>query len=345
MTDDKDIRTRCNEDSIRQWIADLGITGMGLSRDDREKRSQAYRAILECKDLAFPLLLSAFKNQPPNTITTNELAIELLGEIGETEAVETLINILETQGPHTRIAAAKALGKIGDPRAIAPLIESFRNKTIDPETDIEAAISAAHSLGQHGEAALEPLLNTLQDENSEVRGYTTIALGELGNPKAIEHLIELALHESNFVVRAHIANALGRIGDLSAVPCLADLLTDDAPYVRQCAVQALGRIEGPEVFEPVANALNDSSDLVKRAAIQVLGTLKENPRSFDLLLESTNDPDPRLRGPAALALGHLGDRRALPRLEQLLEDHSESISKSTVSRYAERAIDLILKQS
>ncbi len=67
-----------------------------------------------------------------------------LGQTGDAQAVEPLLDALANFEPPTRAAAAAALGQIGDPRAIGPLVAALA--TPDP-TVREAAARALELLG------------------------------------------------------------------------------------------------------------------------------------------------------------------------------------------------------
>ena len=60
--------------------------------------------------------------------------------------------------------------------------------------------------------------------------------------------------------------------------------------------------------------------------------------AVDPLIETLNDEDWRVRGAAAWALGNLGDEKAIPALEKLLDDESGFVKKG-----AQSAIDSINK--
>ena len=75
----------------------------------------------------------------------HEEAVEALSKIGDTRAVEPLIAALKDGHMDVRGAAAKALGKIGDARAVEPLVTSLR----DEITNVRGA--AAEALGKIGD--------------------------------------------------------------------------------------------------------------------------------------------------------------------------------------------------
>lgn len=100
-------------------------------------------------------------------------AVEVIGKIGDTRAVEPLISAL---GYSERPAIA--LGRIADPTAVEPLIASLRS------SDTRLQSSAAIALGQIGdERAVEPLSALLKHEDSYVRGKAEQALRDMHDPE------------------------------------------------------------------------------------------------------------------------------------------------------------------
>jgi hypothetical protein len=105
-----------------------------------------------------------------------------------------------------------------------------------------------------------------------VRQGAATALGQIGDPEAVPHLIT-ALSDSDDSVRQGAATALGRIGDPEAVPHLITALSDSDDSVRQGAATALGRIGDPEAVPHLITALSDSNDSVRQGAATALGQL------------------------------------------------------------------------
>ncbi|MCU4137422.1 MAG: HEAT repeat [Thermodesulfobacteria bacterium] len=103
-----------------------------------------------------------------------------------------------------RKAAARVLGKIGDERAIGPLITTLRDKY---EWVREAA---AKALVKIGKPAVESLIQTLRDEDPDVRWAAAYVLGNIGDLRAIEPLIQTLRDENSFVREAAVY-ALGKI--------------------------------------------------------------------------------------------------------------------------------------
>jgi len=70
-------------------------------------------------------------------------------------------------------------------------------------------------------------------------------------------------------------------------------------------------------------------------AAEVLGELGDI-RAVNILIEKLNDPEMLVRGSSAVALGKIGDRRAIPALRQLA-GHSEEVDQ--VKAFAKGALD------
>lgn len=121
------------------------------------------------------------------------------------ENVDGLIEALGYQDDHNvRLAAASALGKVGDSRAVTPLIGALDDRKRVKEI-------AARALGEIGDMrAVEPLITQLHDENWEIRGTVAKALGKIGDDHAIQPLISL-LEDKNENVRWHAVQALEAI--------------------------------------------------------------------------------------------------------------------------------------
>jgi hypothetical protein len=84
-----------------------------------------------------------------------------------------------------RSAAARALGQLGDPRAIEPLISALRDEHQLVRSE------AADALGRVGKDAVIPLLSALEDENQEVRSSAADALAITGDARAVEPVIAI----------------------------------------------------------------------------------------------------------------------------------------------------------
>lgn len=140
-----------------------------------------------------------------------------LGGIGGTESTQTLIGVINDEGeiPDVRVAATIALGNIGSPEAVNVLKKTYENqnmnmnvrngalialgKTENQEAaeffikkigDKDFGVSAREALINMGETAVEPLIENLKTEDQKIKDETALILIEIGDPRAVEPLIE-----------------------------------------------------------------------------------------------------------------------------------------------------------
>jgi HEAT repeat protein len=128
-----------------------------------------------------------------------------IGELKSKGDTEELIKALQfPDDPNVRFEAASALGNIGDPEFVEPLIQALDdNKRIK-----EVAI---RSLGRIGDSqAVEPLEEALQDEDWEIRSMAAKSLGQIEDPRATPALIH-ALENETKTVSWYISQALTNI--------------------------------------------------------------------------------------------------------------------------------------
>jgi HEAT repeat protein len=113
----------------------------------------------------------------------------------EKKDVKGLIKALgDEKDSDVRGNAARALGTIGDARAVEPLIIRALG-----DSDHGVRWNAAEALGKIGEPTVEPLIRALVDGSNDVRQNAAQALGTIGDARAVEPLIR-ALGDSDWRV-------------------------------------------------------------------------------------------------------------------------------------------------
>lgn len=151
-------------------------------------------------------------------------------------AVEPLCAALEFKNEYLRKEAAKALGKIGDMRAVDPLIAAL--KCTDRNHDLRS--EAGEALGKIGAPAAKSLCAVLRGADTDVRYNAAKALVKIGVPSV--ELLCGALADADKDVRSKAADALGKIGDARAVSQLCAALKDADKTVREKAASALYKV-------------------------------------------------------------------------------------------------------
>ena len=195
-----------------------------------------------------------------------ELAAMALGEIGDPKAIDPLIDALNDENPYVRGTAAEALGEIGDPKAIDPLIDALN----DEQHFVRSG--AAEALGEiSDQRAVDPLIEALKDDDWDIQLWAASSLVKLGKTDYLD-LVLLALEDEKDHIRFNAAEALGWIGDPRAVDPLIEVLwdEDEDSFVRKNVALALGEIGDPRAINPLIDALKDEESLVRTAAAEAL---------------------------------------------------------------------------
>jgi HEAT repeat protein len=314
--------------------------------------------------------------KPPEDFEKCQAAAKVLGELKASQAVEPLIKVL-LSGDHNsyymdlRQAVSAALGEIGDPRAEEPLINVLKDtknlsepflgeyRSYTPKVRI-AAREALQKL-----RAVDLLINALRDENRDVQYDAAIALGIIGDPKAVEPLITVVQDNEEDSVCAQAINALERINDIRAVdvliraldvnihqadqhrkvsywvandaartlgelgdqkanePLLAMLLDKNTDYRLLYNIEvSLGKLKEKRAFEPLIAMLEHPESIVVIGAIDALASFRDE-RAVEPLIAKLKSPDGSIQIEAVRMLGRMSDKRALPALEAIAMDKNQ----------------------
>ncbi len=254
-------------------------------------------------------MLEALESDIP---AARKSAAEALGKLGDTRAVEPLIRILNDKNREVREKVIEALGALGDIRALEPLFEVYKDKDEYIRFRVLLAISNFRD-----ERVIDILIQALADEDWNVRSWAAKPLGKFHVIRASEALIK-ALQDEDSLVRRSVVMALSDTGDKRAVYPLIQTLRDEDELVRKSAVLALGQLGDAEAVEPIIQALRDDP-AVRDFAISILLDFSDI-RAVEPIIQALSDYDKNVRYAAARALGQFQDVRAMEPLIKALED-------------------------
>ena len=127
--------------------------------------------------------------------------------------------------------------------------------------------------------------------------------------------------DRSLVMRA--LDALVKMHSLAAVDSIAVLLRHPEPWVRIGAAHAIGELGGPLAAARLKMTLGDSVYSVVNAALVGLGHLRD-PETYEWIAPLVEDGNSHIRKHAAMALGEIGDRRAIPAVRKLAEGDPDS---------------------
>jgi HEAT repeat protein len=242
-----------------------------------------------------------------------KLNVANVEEMKEKRDVKGLITALQsTKDVIVRRDAEKALGDIGDKSAVVPLIQALN----DEDSDIR--FEAAEALGKLKSAnAAEPLVQALKDEASTVREGATAALLSIGTA-AVAPLVQ-ALKGEESTVRMRAADVLDKLGWTPRDD------SERAPYLIAKQEWNELAILGEPAEESLIQALEDKDSEVRMRAAEALGVLG-CLRAIGPLIQALKDEYWNVNKEAEKALGVIGEP-AVEHLIQALKDERWGVRK------------------
>ncbi len=192
---------------------------------------------------AIPLLVKALREEKEAWLRqTAASALYGMGLYGirDKAAVDALILALEDREAVVRRYAARALQTCGDESAVAPLMRCLD----DPDKVVRG--SAAFTLGFLGDPSCgEALVAATYDRDGSVRSDAVRSLGWLKIREAVPRMLEM-LADSDEKLAERLITALGEIGDPRATEHLVRFLRQDR--LREVALRALEEIADPKTI-------------------------------------------------------------------------------------------------
>lgn len=173
--------------------------------------------------------------------------------------------LITDENVRVRYAAVSLMDSLG-PENPEVTQELLRDRLLnDPEVDVQAA--AADALGALKLTAAFEDMQALYHQTSEwlLQFSIVAALGELGDPRGFELLVE-ALGSETEVIKTAAVGSLGELGDARAVPHIVPLVADTDWQLRLRTARALGQLGGPEAQAALATLAEDEVEQVAEAA-------------------------------------------------------------------------------
>ena len=201
-------------------------------------------------------------------------AAEVLGNLGRREAVDSLMALLRDHDPDVRAVAARSLGRIAEPRAAGPLLESLAGRRPVPPQAVAQAVM------RMGATAQPALAEALDHEAELVRATAVEVLGLVGAITAAARVVDALRRDESLDVRERAAAALGRLGTRSALPPLLEAVEPErAPALRAIAARALGDLGAVAAAPALGALLSDLEHDVAHAAAHSLLRLGASGRT------------------------------------------------------------------
>jgi len=225
------------EEAVKElatYDEDQAIAGLALALEDSDPgiRELAAKMLGQIRREIIPQLLILTLNH--EDFSTRNLAGEILLRTGSL-AVPSLIESLNNDDPDFRRLVINLLGRIKDDTAVDPLCDSLSDE------DISVICSAAEALGEIGSSKAIPALNAAYNGTESARQQVIEALGKIGNPSTLDTLWEY-LKSDDSQIRNAVIEAIGDIGQIDSVGKLEQYLDHEDPTVAEAALKAIVNI-------------------------------------------------------------------------------------------------------
>lgn len=210
--------------------------------------------------------------------------IDTLGKLQYTDAIDKFIEITNDPEEDENVVASAiyALGNLQDPKAYDIILKKAKAKVDPGRHDIK--IAAVRALGFLGDTRAVPhLIDLTMNVRSQENVYketAIISLGDLRDPKAVERLSSIAdLRVDPYSVAACIA--LGKIGNEDAVYTLTETLRDPEEKFVVAALKGLEEAQSMQSFNLIIDRLQSNSKRVRRAADEALCAISGTNQGYN----------------------------------------------------------------
>jgi ParB family chromosome partitioning protein len=246
---------------------------------------------------------------------------------------------MESAHPDVRVRAAAARARLGDTRALGPLLAQVTEK--EPAASGERAawidrvvraIAGLADLGAGGAEALGAVAALIGHEEKAIRDAAARALGWISRPGGDLSALRSALSHPDPDVKLEAACSLALVGDPAGLPILKGLTTAAGPLALRCLAAALSL--GRAADDLLAALLDHAEPRVRDRALLVMMLVQSSEQASvpDRCLAALASAHPRGRLVAARALEAFADPAAFrAHVGELLNDRGDDKAAWTVA--------------
>jgi HEAT repeat protein/cyclophilin family peptidyl-prolyl cis-trans isomerase len=265
---------------------------------------------------ALPALITLAKDANPYT---RAFAVKGLAALKDRSAMPVLMPLFSSGQRAVLIETVRAVGRIGDPAAVAPLLRIIGDAAADPQVRLEAVVAIGNF---HLPAVGDALLDLISDPSPAVRGAALKSLAGVDAENFVTVLSGLDL-DPHWNVRAALATVLGTLPPENGLPRLSAMLADSDQRVVPAVIASLVKLKAPNAAAMLLERLKADDFVVRTAAADGLGELK--PANGAAALEEAyrfgqRDAQYGARAAALAALAKYGTAVATPVLRSAFAD-------------------------
>ena len=139
-------------------------------------------------------------------------------------------------------------------------------------------------------AILNAVISALDDEDIQIRGEAFSAL--VLNENDISDILMQSLDSQSKNVRGYSLLVLANRNDTDAIPKMVDMTSDESAMVRSCAVGALGHLKASEAINAIQKCMGDPNPEVRKSAIKAAIDIGDQT-ALEKLDKTSEDPEIR----------------------------------------------------
>lgn len=275
-----------------------------LKGDDVERARAAARLITDLPGQAIVMAIAGAL--PALKPASQELALDALAKRGERSALPAVMSLLASQDGGVRLAALRAVGRLGDASTVERVIAVAADEARD-RAERDAARETLASM--NGPGVDEALIARMTAANGSAKSEYAKALGTRRARAAFPALIAAA-RDSDAALAREARKALGQLAQPADIGALVALLVETTDMAAIDQIQAV----------LVATAQQADSSQTKTAAI---------------LAALAGQPSDNARCGLLAALGRIGDPAGQPALVSVLGHANAAIRRAAIKALAE----------
>ena len=265
-------------------------------------------------------------NQLPKLSSSGQaLLLNALGERGDAGAAPAVAALLKSDDANVRLAAADAIGALGDASTVPLLLNLATGTSKEPRDAARASLVRlkgqaiddkllasldAASAPQKAEiigalqarrvlAAVPRLLKEANSAQPEVRKATLLLLRDMAQPSTTTALLDLlpkAAPEQRGALLDTIAEIARRGDDKQrSAPIIAQISASKNATDKADLLALLGRVGGDSALETLRKSTQDTAPEIRLAALRALSNWQSDEPLSDLLRASQKAPDEKSR--------------------------------------------------
>ncbi len=294
-------------------------------------KGAAKQALVDVKgDDVAKAIGEAYASAPPEARAT---LLWVLGERKDRAGESVLLRGLTDPESAVRVAAYRALGTLGDPATIEPILGALSKGAVAeppaPGSELAAAEWAISRIP--GQAVTRAIDGAAIRPDPRVGVILGRVLGTRGDRSVTPTLLTY-LGDKDESVRVTGIEALGRLRSPEAVKPLIQMLAKPDSAEAKAAEAALSHFTAPDTTKTLVEALATSPDAVRAGIIRALSP-REDKGLTDTFIAAAKDKSDDVAVAALEALGRLRDEKAAPVFLDVAQNGSDRAKQAAVRAY------------